>query len=70
MIGDAVNVAARLVELAKNEGLPILVSEETRQRVGAAIPFGSAGTARVKGRSHPIQTYAPTCLEGRVAARR
>ena len=48
-IGDAVNVASRIEELTKVLGVPILVSDETRQRVGDTIAFASAGPARLKG---------------------
>jgi adenylate cyclase len=58
-IGDAVNVASRIEELTKVLGVPILVSDETRQRVGDTIAFASAGPARLKGKSEPVDTYQP-----------
>jgi class 3 adenylate cyclase len=58
-IGDAVNVASRIEELTKVFGVPILVSDETRQRVGDTITFASAGPARLKGKSEPVETYQP-----------
>jgi adenylate cyclase len=58
-IGDAVNVAARIQELTKALGVPILVSEETRRRVGDAVGFAAAGPARLKGRSQPVETFVP-----------
>jgi adenylate cyclase len=58
-IGDAVNVAARIEELTKTMGAPILVSEATRRRVGNAIPFASAGPAHLRGRSAAVATWAP-----------
>ncbi len=58
-IGDAVNVAARIEELTKVQGVPVLVSEETRRHAGASLRFTAAATAQVKGRSQPVQTYAP-----------
>ena len=58
-IGDAVNVASRIEELTKTQGVPILVSAETRRRVGDAVPFSPAGPARLKGRAQPVETYLP-----------
>jgi class 3 adenylate cyclase len=58
-IGDAVNVAARIEELTKESGVAVLVSDETRRRVGDAIPFAPAGAARLKGRAREVQTWVP-----------
>src|SRR5262249_18312279 len=58
-IGDAVNVAARMEELTKELGVPVLVSEETRRQAGAARDCAPAGGARVRGRSQPVQAYRP-----------
>ena len=63
-IGDAVNVAARIEELTKLLALPVLASEETRGRVGDALAFSAAGPVRVKGKSEPIQSYAPALAAG------
>src|SRR5439155_424036 len=57
--GDAVNVAARIEELTKALGVPVLVSEETRRRAGDAIGFAPAGAAQLRGRSQPVQAYRP-----------
>ena len=58
-IGDAVNVAARIEELTKMQGAAILVSEETRRRVGGGIRFSPATATSVRGRSKPVETYVP-----------
>ncbi len=58
-IGDAVNVAARIQELTKRDGVPILVSDATRQQVGARIGFVSAGAVELRGRTQPVLTYVP-----------
>jgi adenylate cyclase len=58
-IGDAVNVAARIEELTKTQGAEILVSEETRRRVGRGIRFSPATATSVRGRSKPVETYVP-----------
>src|SRR5437016_5953466 len=59
-IGDAVNVAARMEELTKTLGLPILVSEETRRFAGDALAFAPAGPAQLRGRSAVVETWVPT----------
>jgi adenylate cyclase len=58
-IGDAVNVAARIQELTKTAGAAILVSEETRTRIGGRLAFSAATALPVRGRSEPVTTYAP-----------
>ena len=58
-IGDAVNVAARIEELTKERGVPILVSDETRRHVGDALGFTPAGAAQLKGRAREVQTWVP-----------
>ena len=58
-IGDAVNVASRIEELTKVLGVPILVSDETRQRVGDTIAFASAGPARLKANRSRWRAHQP-----------
>jgi adenylate cyclase len=58
-IGDAVNVASRFEELAKQLDRAILVSAETRGRIGDGIVFATAGAVRVRGKAEPIQSYVP-----------
>lgn len=60
VIGDTVNVAARIEQLTKVHGEPILVSEETRQQAGTGFRYAPAEPVRVKGKSEPLQTYVPT----------
>ena len=40
-------------------GAAILVSDETRHRVGNAVPFVAAPEARVRGRMEPLRTWVP-----------
>jgi adenylate cyclase len=61
-IGDAVNVASRIQGLTKLQGVPILVSEETRSLVGAAMAFVAAAPVRVAGKAEPLQTFVPSRL--------
>jgi adenylate cyclase len=57
-IGDAVNVASRIQGLTKVQGVPVLVSEETRRRI-TAIAFAPAAPARVAGKAEPIRIFTP-----------
>lgn len=59
-IGDTVNVAARIEQLTKLHAVPILVSDETRQQVGAGVRFTAAEPVLVKGKSEPLRTYVPS----------
>lgn len=56
-IGDTVNVAARIEQLTKIHGSPVLVSEVTRGEVHAGIDFVAVEPLPVKGKSAPIQTF-------------
>jgi adenylate cyclase len=67
-IGDSVNVAARIEELTKALGVPILVSEETRRRAGDTMRFTPAGEAHLRGRAQPVQAYRPLPADGPGAA--
>ena len=58
-IGDAVNIAARIERLTKLHGMDILVSEETRRRVGHAIRFSAVPPTPVPGKAEPLRTYVP-----------
>ena len=58
-IGHTVNVAARLQELTKTVGAPVLVSEDTRRLAGPDVPLAPAGTVSVRGRTESLAVYAP-----------
>jgi adenylate cyclase len=57
-IGDAVNVAARIEQLTKLHHVPVLVSDETRRRIGGRLPLAAMPATPVAGKSEPLQTYA------------
>jgi adenylate cyclase len=63
-IGDTVNIAARIEELTKLHGVPILLSDETRRQIGEVIPVRAAAPAPLRGRSQSIQTYVPLIAAG------
>jgi adenylate cyclase len=59
VIGDEVNLAARLEALNKTYGTRIIVSEATRTAAGAdAYAFAPIGEVQVRGRSRPTPVYA------------
>ena len=55
VIGNQVNVAARLESLAKPG--QILISQRTYSRVKDMVWVEEVGEIRVKGLSHPVVTY-------------
>lgn len=59
VIGDAVNVAARIEQLTKQFELPILVSASTVEAAGAAMPFRLVDRVALRGRNETVEVYAP-----------
>lgn len=59
VIGDTVNIAARLEAMTKELGVDLLLSENTARRSGAA-PFMERGEVAVRGRSRPIRVCSVT----------
>jgi class 3 adenylate cyclase len=65
LLGDTVNLAARLEALNKDHGTRILVSQSTRDACGKRFAFASLGTVAVRGRSERIAVFSPDCnLQG------
>jgi adenylate cyclase len=58
-IGDTVNLASRIEGLTKTHHVRILVSEETRTRLGDQFRWVEAPPAQVKGISAPVRTFTP-----------
>ena len=58
VIGDAVNLSARLEGLTKFYGVRIIVSEETRARC-AGVNFLYLDLVQVKGKREAVSIYAP-----------
>jgi adenylate cyclase len=61
-IGDTVNLASRIQGLTKKAGVPVLVSQATRERAGEAFRWEPAGSSQVPGKSQPVSTFAPAPL--------
>ena len=59
MLFRSVNVASRFEELTKQLDRPILVSAETRARIGGAIAFAPIGAVYLRGKTEPVQSYVP-----------
>jgi class 3 adenylate cyclase len=56
-VGDRVNTVARLEELNRELGTAILISGETRARLGARIEVWPRGSFQIRGRSRPIEVF-------------
>jgi adenylate cyclase len=59
VIGDAVNVAARVEAATRETGDPILLSEGTRERLGDPSGLVERPGIELKGKSEPVTLYAP-----------
>jgi len=57
LIGNTVNVAARIESLTRNVGCDILVSEKTVKQLSVPPPMEQQPSCRVKGFSQPITVY-------------
>ncbi len=57
VIGDAVNVAARIETATRRFGRRILLSQGTVERLGAPPPLTDLGEVPVKGRKQPVRLY-------------
>ena len=58
LLGDTVNLAARLEELNKQHGTRILVSESTRSSCNGEFAFSPLGSVTVRGRSEPVAIFS------------
>jgi adenylate cyclase len=60
VIGDPVNVAARVQDATRELGEPLLVTEATRSLLdGADASLVARGTLALRGRAKPVAVYAP-----------
>lgn len=59
VIGGAVNLAARVETATRQTGDDVLITAETRRRLGPAIDATSRGAIELKGIDGPVELYAP-----------
>ena len=57
VIGDAVNLGARLESLNKDYGTRIIISEATRARLKGRYDIHPLGDVIVKGKSQPVAIF-------------
>jgi adenylate cyclase len=65
VIGDAVNLGARIESLNKDYGTRILISQATKDRLTSGVGTRLVGEVTVKGRREPVVVYE--VLDGRGA---
>jgi adenylate cyclase len=63
VIGDAVNVAARLEPVNKDFGVEVILGPETQRRVAGMFVTRELGRVKLRGRSEPVSIFE---LEGEV----
>ena len=63
MIGDVVNVAARVEGLTKDLGVTVLATRECIAAAGTGVVADDKGTHAVKGRSKLVHVFALQSLE-------
>ena len=60
VVGDPVNVAARVQDATRQLGEPLLVTEATRVLLeGEALPLEPRGAVALRGKAEPITVHAP-----------
>ncbi len=69
VMGDAVNLAARLEGITKEYGAAIIVGETTRELTAHDFVFRELDRVRVKGKLEPVAIYEPLGLAGEVDRR-
>ena len=63
VLGDTVNLAARLENLNKENKTRLLMSEATEKRLGGAVKTRLLGSIPVRGKSAPVNLYTVTALD-------
>jgi class 3 adenylate cyclase len=59
VIGNAVNVAARVEAATRQTGDDVLFTEATRRLLLRQVPVVSRGTVPLKGKAQPLEVFAP-----------
>jgi adenylate cyclase len=59
VIGDSVNVAARVEKATRETGDEVLITASTRDRLGETIEVEPRGPRPLKGKDEPVELFAP-----------
>jgi len=59
MLGDAVNLAARLEGINKQFGTFTMISKSTKDSLGGTFPVRELSRVRVVGKNEPVVVYEP-----------
>jgi adenylate cyclase len=59
VIGDAVNVAARVEAATRETGDALLITCDTRDALTRPLPLVSRGSIPLKGKTEPVELFAP-----------
>jgi adenylate cyclase len=59
VIGDAVNIAARVESATRELGEEVLITAATRDALGEGIEVKSCGPQRLRGKDEPLELFAP-----------
>jgi adenylate cyclase len=70
VIGDPVNVAARVQDATRQLGEPLLLTEATRALLEDGPALEARGTLALRGKARPTTVYAPVTVPGRRARRK
>jgi adenylate cyclase len=65
VMGDPVNLGARLEGITKQYGADIIIGETTKERISGVV-CREVDRVRVKGKDEPIAIFQPLGLEGQV----
>jgi adenylate cyclase len=63
VIGDPVNVAARVQDATRELGEPLLITEATRLLLDAPQPLAACGAIALRGKAAPIAIHRPAVRE-------
>jgi adenylate cyclase len=69
MLGDAVNLAARLEGVNKEFGTYTMISEDTKAAIDGAFPCRELSRIAVVGRHEPVRVYEPWLPEAYKSAK-
>jgi adenylate cyclase len=65
VIGDAVNVAARVEAATRRFDADVLLTAATAEQVGDVVPLQPSGEVEIRGLAEPVQLFVPADLAGR-----